>query len=422
MLKNFVGYIDILLKKGLFHMFGANILNKIISFSSTIILVRILSKEEYGTYAYVQNILAFFLLTNGLGVISGLLQYGSEYRGTPLQYGYFKYASKLGIGYNIILAFVICVSSFFLSITREIQLLLCFMSLTPCLTMVFEVIQVYNQVERKNKIYSLLTSLNTILYVIFMLLGAYLLRVEGVVLFNYFAIILSIIFGWWTIKKIWCNWKVSPTLTAQQAKSFNWYSLTAMFNNSISFLVYILDVFLIGIVIRDVSIIASYKTATIIPFALNFIPSTIMIFVYPYFVEHMRDKYWIKHNYLKIIKFTGFLNILISLGLVLFSPFIIHICFGAEYLDSIPVFTILSIGYFFCATFRIPAGNILAALGKININFYITLGMGAFTIIMDLLLIWLCGSIGAAIATLLVFVISGVVANYMLYKVIKRMP
>ena len=65
--------------KGLFDIFGANVINKILAFLSSIFIVRILTKDEFGTYAYLQNILSFFLLLNGAGVTSGYLQYGSKY-------------------------------------------------------------------------------------------------------------------------------------------------------------------------------------------------------------------------------------------------------------------------------------------------------------------------------------------------------
>ena len=61
MRNNTVILIKNLAQRGLMHMFGANVFNKIISFSGTILLVRILSKGEYGVYAYVQNILSFFI-------------------------------------------------------------------------------------------------------------------------------------------------------------------------------------------------------------------------------------------------------------------------------------------------------------------------------------------------------------------------
>ena len=90
MLDNFLIVLRTLFKKGLVHMLGANVLNKVLSFLSSIFLVRILSKIDYGTYSYVQNIITFFILSNGLGVVSGFLQFGSLYRNSEKKYSYFK--------------------------------------------------------------------------------------------------------------------------------------------------------------------------------------------------------------------------------------------------------------------------------------------------------------------------------------------
>lgn len=67
MRNNTVILIKNLAQRGLMHMFGANVFNKIISFSGTILLVRILSKGEYGVYAYVQNIFVFFFVIERFG-------------------------------------------------------------------------------------------------------------------------------------------------------------------------------------------------------------------------------------------------------------------------------------------------------------------------------------------------------------------
>ena len=197
---------------------------------------------------------------------------------------------------------------------------------------------------------------------------------------------------------------------------FNLHNLVSMFNNGVSFLVYIIDVFLIGVITEDMNVLASYKTATLIPFALTFIPSTIMTFVYPYFANHQNDKNWVRNHYMKLLKYCLGLNLCISLFLIFFSKLIVQICFGKEYLDCVSIFIVLAIGYFFTASLRIPGGNVLASLGKIKVNFYITVAMGLFNIIADVVLIYWMGSIGAAISTLSVFLLSGLVSNLYLYR------
>ena len=44
--------INTLFKTGFFHIFGSNVINKILAFLSSVILVRILTKTEYGAFTY----------------------------------------------------------------------------------------------------------------------------------------------------------------------------------------------------------------------------------------------------------------------------------------------------------------------------------------------------------------------------------
>lgn len=144
MRNNTVILIKNLAQRGLMHMFGANVFNKIISFSGTILLVRILSKGEYGVYAYVQNILSFFLLLNGLGVVSGLLQYGSVYRNSPLMYAFFKYGLRRGVIANIILAFGIGLFGLLFVKDSSTSILFVIISFIPVFTIIYEIFQIYN--------------------------------------------------------------------------------------------------------------------------------------------------------------------------------------------------------------------------------------------------------------------------------------
>jgi len=181
-------------------------------------------------------------------------------------------------------------------------------------------------------------------------------------------------------------------------------------------MLYLLDTFLIGIIIQSEIVVASYKTATLIPFALNFIPISVMTFAYPYFAKYKNNKTLVKEYYLKMQRYLFLLNLLISISLIAFAPFIIKVVFGPEYLDALVPFRILSLGYLVAATFRIPSGNVIASLGKIKINFYNSIISGGANIVLDIILIKFYGSIGAALATVLIFIISSIISSIYLRK------
>lgn len=78
------------------------------------------------------------------------------------------------------------------------------------------------------------------------------------------------------------------------------------------------------------------------------------------------------------------------------------------------------VGYFISGTFRIPYGNILASLGDAKANLINAVFSGIANIILDIVFIKQYGSIGAAYATLLVFIISSIIHHIFIKRYINR--
>lgn len=404
-------------KTGFFHIFSSNILNKIMIFAGGIFLVRILNKQDFGLYSYSQNLLEIFLLINGFGITEGLLQYGSKTRKRIKKEKYVKYSLKIGLLSNIFIFLLLILFLIFGKLKiYEAKKILLMMSLLPIFNTFFSIIQIKLRIELKNREMAKISNVNTFLNILGMLIGAYFYGLYGLIIGKYVGIILSIFYSFRYIKYTFIRWKKIEALSQEKKKDIQKFSFIALINNSISQILYIIDIFLIGYLIADKLILASYKIATLIPVALNFIPISVMIYIYPYFAQNSNDIKWIRENYTNLLKYSFFINIFISFILVLFSKTIIRFVFGENYLDAQLPFVILSVGYFFSATLRIPSGNIINAIGKIKFNFYNTIISGIVNIVLDIYFIKKIGSIGASYATLLVFIISGIIGNIFLFK------
>ena len=109
------------------------------------------------------------------------------------------------------------------------------------------------------------------------------------------------------------------------------------------------------------------------------------------------------------MKYFAPANAVISIGLVIFAPLIIRILFGKQYLDAVPAFRLLSIGYFFSATLKKVVGNLLVTQRKLKVNFWAGVLESTANIVCNCILINIFGAIGAAIATLAVSVVSSTV-------------
>lgn len=405
--------------KGFFHIIGSNILNKIMQFCNGIFIVRILTKEELGIFTYAQNILAFFLLINGLGITSGFLQYGSRNNDNEeLKNSIANYSLKYGLGINLLISFFIVIYSIFGKFkVEEARIIFRLMLFFPIITLITEIVQVYLRVNLKNKEMARISNLNTFFNLIGMLLGSHIYGIIGLIVGKYIGNLISIFNCWKYLKIIYLNniLKLEQELKKEMIK----FSIVAVFNNGISQLLYIIDIFLIGIIIADKNIIASYKTATLIPVALNFIPLSVMTYLYPYITKNLENKFILRRYLKQLLVYLGGINLIISTILILFSRLIITIIFGENYLDSKNIFIILSLGYFIAGTFRIPFGSLLAAMGKIKCNFYTTLFSGVLNIILDIILIKKYSGVGAAIVTISIFIFSSILGGYFLYKNLK---
>lgn len=395
-------------ERGFYHIFGASFINKVIQFSASILLVRILSKQLYGVWTYAENILQFFLLLQGLGCVVGLLQFASANQDNPeKQYSYMKFTLIVGLIVNSIIALSIVIFYFFgeLGIPESKPILL-ILALFPVLNIIFDTIQMYFRSSFENKKFSLLTTVNSATFLTFSTLGALIWGIYGVAFGRYMAVIISVITGIYLlkphIKKIYTSYKLSYI----EIKEFLSFSLISMLSNIFSSLLFILDVFLIGLLMKDESLVATYKIATIIPFAMNFLPMTVLIYIYPYLVQAAKNKEQIKSLFKKLVLVLSSINAIISLSAIALAPFIIRLLFGADYENAIPSFRILMLGYFVIGSFRSPAGNTLNALKKVQYNLLIVIITGIFNIALDYLLIKKYGMIGAATTSLTVSIIS----------------
>lgn len=409
-----------ILKKGLIQIFSANIINKVVQFITVAFLTQILSKKDYGAFTYAQNLMSFVLLFEGAGVTTGILQYCSISKDDKEKIGIFKYGVNVGIIVNIVLSIGVFLYGIFGKFPIEesrgpLMLLAC----VPIFSVVFNAIQVYLRSIFKNTEFSILTSFNTIVYFIATVGLSYIMSIKGLIIGMYIAYVATICLGAWFIRKdIFNNRNIKISADFDKVR-FLKYSIVTVLTNAMSQVLYLLDTQLIGVFTKDEVVLASYKVATTIPFNLIFLPTSIMVFAYPYFAQNKNNKVWIKNRVSQLTKILLVINSVIGIGGIIFSDLILSI-FGKEYLDAKACFIVLMIGYIVAGTFRVPYGNILASLGLIKANFINAVFSGIANIILDVVLIIKYGSIGAAYATLIVFIISSIIHFIFIKKAIKQ--
>ena len=411
--------LTILIRTGFFHIFGSSVINKIIAFMSSIVLVRILTKQEYGVFTYAWNIYSIVLLFNGMGTDSGVLQLASEKNeDTNFADRTSNYGTRFGIRFNVILMIVLLSIGLFVPLKIEgAGRLLCFLCLMPIPQLLYQMTTIYMRSQKQNREFARLTVFNTALLFISSATMAWGFREIGLIMGYYIAYFTSYIVGY-------VVYHISILNHSQHFGKKDRYDLLkisfiSMLNNGLSQAMYLLDIFMLGIANPQEIMLASYKVATMIPTALTFIPTALITYLYPYFAEHRNNGTWCLQAYKKVLLGLSGTNFIIAIVLFLEAPLIIQLFFGAQYLDAVPVFRILSLNYFISGTFRIISGNLLVTQRKLTFNFFVAVVSSIANVIADLFIQW-WGSLGAAMATVLVVVISSILSTGYLVHIFYR--
>ena len=92
-------------------------------------------------------------------------------------------------------------------------------------------------------------------------------------------------------------------------------------------------------------------------------------------------------------------------------------------MDAVPLLQIAAVGFLISSVLRIPFGNLLLAMRKVQFNLLVCVICGVINIVFNLILIPKYGSMGAAYTSIIVAVVSGVMSTtrYIIYlKEIKK--
>ena len=390
------------LKAGVLRTLSANIINKAVSMISSMAITRLLSTTDYGIWSYVLNLYSYFSLVSGLGLISGALQFGAENNGNEKSYSFFKYCSRTGIFIDLGLVVV------FGTIIAFIQLPIAgvkpyFLVTLPIL--LGEYINAIGQsvlsAQNRIKEYANLLNVNTILVAAGTCGGA-IAGLWGVVIGRYIAYSLSIVYLIWLLRQDISKIHKANKLTAIAKKNLWHYSLFIGATSAMNLVVYYIDITLIASLIHNANDVAIYKVGTLIPNALQFIPTSVVVAVVSNIIYNRNDIIWIRKNVKKTYIGLLLLNAVIVGILMLGGPLIIRIISGEKYLASVPVLRVLAFGYFFSGTFRNLSANILAAFRRVHFGLFVAALTCVLDVGLNILLITRYGMIGAAYATFIV--------------------
>lgn len=420
-LKGLIHQTAVQLQKGILQVFGANVINKIVAMVSSMAITRLLSQSDYGLWSYVLNIYSYLTLFTGFGLMSGAFQFGAENKGREEEFQFFKYCMNMGLKIDgvLVLGFVAAASFLQFSFPEAntfAQAVAPLLLLEYALNMLLTVLRCENRIPE----YAGIINCNTVLIAAGTCGGA-MFGIWGVIIGRYGATILSLLQTLLRTRKEAIKIQSASALEEKYRKPLWHYSLFTGTSAVLNLILYTLDVTMIAAMIADPKEVAFYKVATLIPTSLSFIPSSVITAVLPNVIAHSGDKSWLKRNTRKMMLCLGAFNLAVCSGLILLAPVIICTISGEQYRESVPVFRVLVVGYFFSGTFRSLCTNILAGLKCVKFNLIISVVSGICDIIFNLYMIKRYGTIGAAYATVGVILAASLLAVWYLCRHIMKM-
>lgn len=417
-------YLGSFSKRGGFHIFFSTIFLRIIQFVLGVLIIRLLSKDDYGNLSYALTITQLIIPFSGAGLYLSLLHFGSIQESIQKKVELFNFTLKRGFVYSIL----IMISMFALSglvaikMPGSVTYLRLFIIYIMSYYLFYTAIS-YLRIMKKNKAYAMSLLLNSILVFVLSLIGVFVAKGTGYIIGFSIA---PLITG--TIVLIAIKKKADQKTTAFfksndlsiSKKDYTKYGMFSGLGNIASQMAWQLDTIMIGIILAQSDMVATYKVAALIPFSLVFLPSVFMQTDFVYIAEKYKDRSYLLNYYKKyFVMFFIITSIILSVWYGLGTQIIK--LFGPEYLEAQSLINILMINVATTFLFRVPLGNILAAVGKAKWNSYSAITMLFINLILNYILIPQYGIFGAAYATVLSIGLSSIIALILFIKYLNEL-
>lgn len=356
---------------GAFHVLCGSFLNKFVSMFASIIIVRLLSKQDYGLLAYIENIYNYAIVFAGFGLSNSILRFVVLEKDIQRKKSYYTFAVKYGLLINSVIVIIFCLLNFLMSPQDG------FMNARNLLFVMIFALPFQNLTDNQlfleramfeNSRYAYFSFFILCSLVIARILGAIINGIWGVVtllVFCYLFVSLILLFN---IKNKYFKNISCISLTRPEKKKVFSYSFQYMITNGLWTVFMLNGTFLLGQLSNNANLLADFKVAYVLPGCLGILSGAIGTYIAPYFIKNEDNPIWIKNNFIKTIIVTFVVLSFSAIGCIIFEKYIILFVYGERYLSVIPVMNILLLAAVINGAIRYTIANILAAIGKIKYN------------------------------------------------------
>lgn len=399
------------LSRGGHHVLSSSLGAKVFGFVAQVAIVRMVTPEEYGRYTYVVTLLFVASPFIGGGLGYAMLRFGALASSRAERRALFDYSESRGMRYTLVVIAVVLLLSPLLTWGTPSTLgllLLGAVSLLPRAQLA--VYQSYLRVMDLNGGYAKVTNALGLATLACSVLLTWAFGVWGLT-GSLAAIPLVVLLGAHRRRPagLW-SWLRTPTAPANlDARGYVRYGLYLGLGGIASQLTLMSDNIVVANLLPGEVPLALYRTGALIPFTLMALSSLVMVTDFVMLAERSGDVPYLRgylYNYWKA--FASFCAVALA-PLYFVAPHLLGFLYGPEYVASAGVLQWVTIGVAGSLLLRVPAGNILSAVGRVrwtSINSYFTL---ALNLVASVVLTGRYGIEGAAMATCGALWVSGIV-------------
>lgn len=388
------------------YVFLSTLFSRGFSFLGSWIALQLIDHEELGVILFAFSIVQFIIPIGGFGLHQSLIRYGALLNSNEEKQELFSYVLKKGIIASILIILLLNVIGYFIPFQFDKTYgYFSFLTLTILTIFILEIIKIQFRLKHKNKLYASCEFWYNAILVILIFLLSYYFDGFGYVIALIISPLITVLFF---LKKL--NIKLTSTNNLKITNFFFWrYGFLGGISNVVTQLLILIDIILIGHLMDDPIQVTNYRYISIIPFSLLFLPRVFITTDFVTFTEKIADREYIMKYIKNYVLFFAIISIIILVFSYLFASEILSI-FGKEYMMYTDSFFILIIGIIGIFLLRGVFGNLLASIGRIEINYYIICMALLINILSNQYLIPIYGIKGAAITSAILMWFTGILS------------
>jgi O-antigen/teichoic acid export membrane protein len=387
-------------------VFFATVISKLLSLLASWIALKFIENTALGVVLFSYNIILFLLPISGLGLPQSLLRFSAINPNIEERNSIFLYVLKYGMLSSFGMIIIAITLSFFIPFqfeaTQYYTIILSFLIIPSFL---LDIVKAQLKLNHDNKNFAFSEFIYSVIFIVLVTSLTYYLQEIGYIISLLLTPALtSLLF----IKKIKIGIKRIKKLPELNF-SFWKYGFFASLSNVVTQLLFVVDILLIGYLIKEADMVTTYRYVSLIPFSLLFLPRVFINTDFVTFTEKIYD-----HDYInKYIKSYVLLFSIISALLLLISYFFGNLVlqiFGNNFMKFQDTFFIMMLGVTGIFILRGLFGNLLSSIGKARVNYYIALTALVLNVISNYYLIPRYGIRGAAITSAVLMWYTGVLS------------